>query len=95
MPRTKRQPNGNRLGLMKGDLEACFEKNDKTLTRRLEADRTYSAAGGGELTLCDRSLLFVRNVGHRITTPAVRLPDDSEEAGRPDKFAVSKRAHYV
>jgi malate synthase len=68
----------NWLGLMKGDLEARFEKGRKTLTRRLEADRTSTAAGGGELTLCGRSLLFVRNVGHLMTTPAVRLPGGSE-----------------
>ncbi|GAA3737831.1 malate synthase [Sphingorhabdus rigui] len=63
----------NWLGLMRGDLVASFDKGGRTMSRALEADRDYDG-----LTLAGRSLMFVRNVGHLMTNPAVLLPDGSE-----------------
>lgn len=61
----------NWLGLMKGDLARDVSKNGTTFTRVLNPDRIYTKADGSELTLHGRSLMFVRNVGHLMTNPAI------------------------
>ncbi|MDH0893601.1 MULTISPECIES: malate synthase G [Pseudomonas] len=61
----------NWLGLMKGDLAEEVSKGGSTFTRTMNPDRVYTKADGSELTLHGRSLLFVRNVGHLMTNPAI------------------------
>ncbi len=68
----------NWLGIIRGDLQESFEKGGKTLTRTLNGDKTYKDGSGTEHSLSGRSLMFVRNVGHLMTNPAIRLPDGSE-----------------
>jgi malate synthase len=61
----------NWLGLMRGDLEDSFRKGEQTLTRRLNPDRVFTAPDGSERVLPGRSLMFVRNVGHLMTSDAI------------------------
>jgi malate synthase len=68
----------NWLGLMQGNLEAKFEKAGSELTRTLLPDRVYTAPGGATVSLPGRSLMLIRNVGHLMTTPAVRMRDGDE-----------------
>ncbi len=68
----------NWLGIVRGTLTEEVEKGGRTFTRGLNPDRRYRAADGGELTLHGRSLLFLRNVGHLMTNPAILLADGSE-----------------
>jgi len=61
----------NWLGIQLGTLTEEVAKGGKTFTRKLNADRVYTGANGGEVKLHGRSLMFVRNVGHLMTNPAI------------------------
>ena len=68
----------NWLGIIRGDLSESFEKGGRTLTRTLAGDKSFTGTDGSQQTLKGRSLMFVRNVGHLMTNPAIRLADGSE-----------------
>ena len=62
----------NWLGILKGTLTEEITKGGKTFTRGLNPDRVYTAANGsGKVRLHGRSLMFLRNVGHLMTNPAI------------------------
>ena len=59
------------LGLMKGDLTSEFEKNGKKVVRCLNPDLSFISPSGDDFSIRARALLWIRNVGHLMTTPAV------------------------
>ncbi len=83
----------NWLGLMKGDLVTRFEKEGKTLERKLNPNRSYISKEGKGLKLHGRSLLLIRNVGHLMTNPSIILKDGREiPEGLMDAFITTAAA---
>ena len=79
----------NWLGVIRGDLEESFEKGGKTHTRKLVGDKIYTGSDGGEHGLPGRSLMFVRNVGHLMTNPAMRWDGKEIPEGILDAVVTS------
>ncbi|REG82180.1 malate synthase G [Marinomonas pollencensis] len=85
----------NWLGLMKGSLQDQFEKAGNTVTRTMNPDRTYTSPTGETLTLPGRSLLFIRNVGHLMTNPAILDREGNEiPEGIMDGFITAYAAMH-
>ena len=61
----------NWLGILDGTLTEDVSKGGKTFKRGLNPDRQYTGANGEPVTLHGRSLMFLRNVGHLMTNPAI------------------------
>ncbi|MGB0508074.1 MAG: malate synthase G [Pikeienuella sp.] len=68
----------NWLGLMRGDLAEEFERDGKTISRRLNPDHNFIAPDGGQISVKGRALMLVRNVGHLMTNPAILTSDGKE-----------------
>jgi malate synthase len=69
---------GNWLGLMKGDLQDTFEKGGRSVTRHLNDDLAFTAPDGSAASVKGRALLWIRNVGHLMTNPAILTRDGAE-----------------
>ena len=84
---------GNWLGIIEGTLTEEVAKGGKSFTRGLNPDRRYTGPRGEDVLLHGRSLLFVRNVGHLMSNPAILWTNAAgERAGqrrcRPPAGAV-------
>jgi len=69
----------NWLGILQGTLVETFQKGGQTLSRGLNPDREYTAPNGKSVRLHGRSLMFLRNVGHLMTNPAILWGQDGQE----------------
>jgi malate synthase len=79
----------NWLGLMQGDLTATIEKNGVTQIRKMQHDIDYTSASGESKSLPGRALMFVRNVGHLMTNPAITFQGEEVPEGIMDAIFTS------
>lgn len=84
----------NWLGLIKGDLTATITNGNKKITRCLNKDRQYQSAAGEAFSLSGRSLMFIRNVGHLMTTDAILFDDKPIYEGIMDALLSSLIAKH-
>ena len=68
----------NWLGLNKGTLEETISRAGTSFVRSMNPDRDYIGPSGEPLRLKGRSLMFIRNVGHLMTNPAILDAEGSE-----------------
>nr|WP_136250220.1 malate synthase G [Ningiella ruwaisensis] len=84
----------NWLGLMQGNLSISMQKNGKSITRKMHADRIYNTLDSGTLILSGRSLMFVRNVGHLMQNDAILLDEQPIFEGIMDGVITSLIAKH-
>ncbi|MFZ5697447.1 MAG: malate synthase G [Pseudomonadota bacterium] len=84
----------NWLGLMKGTLTETFEKGGKSLTRRMNPDRVFTAPNGKQVVMHGRSLMLVRNVGHLMTNPAILYQGEEIPEGIMDAMITALIAKH-
>jgi malate synthase len=84
----------NWLGLMRGTLQETFSKGSKSVTRSMNPDLHFLDPNGKSITLHGRALLLVRNVGHLMTTEAVRLKGEEAPEGIVDAVITAAIALY-
>ncbi|GAC21973.1 malate synthase G [Paraglaciecola arctica] len=84
----------NWLGLIKGDLTATISSGNKQTIRSLDPDRQYQSSTGGAFSLSGRSLMFIRNVGHLMTTDAILFDDKPIYEGIMDALVTSLIAKH-
>lgn len=84
----------NWLGLIKGDLAAIISNGNKAITRTLNQDRHYQSSTGEPFSLSGRSLMFIRNVGHLMTTDAILFDDKPIYEGIMDALVTSLIAKH-
>ncbi|ODS22442.1 malate synthase G [Candidatus Endobugula sertula] len=68
----------NWMGLIRGDLSEAVTKGNKTSVREMKKDRTYTDKDGGPYNIRRRSLMFIRNVGHLMTTDTIKDSDGND-----------------
>ena len=72
MPQDKVLAYSNWLGILQGTLTEQVDQGRQDLHARPEpGPQVHGRPTGGEVTLHGRSLMFVRNVGHLMTNPAI------------------------
>jgi malate synthase len=84
----------NWLGLIKGDLTATITSGSKQITRSLNQDRQYVSSIGEKFSLSGRSLMFIRNVGHLMTTDAILFDDKPIYEGTMDALITGLIAKH-
>jgi malate synthase len=68
----------NWFELMAGTLSAEVSKGGRTFVRGMNPDREYTTLDARAAKLRGRSMLFIRNVGHLMTTDAILDADGNE-----------------